>query len=155
MVLPMLMEACFCSARREVSQCQDCRRDPSSCAQEPYQQQNARLHSAAASQPPNPKPVATRRTPRKRTLSLLDQDMVAPPREAREASRDDSSDTRDQEAAHFLDGKVCLSIGLIESLRGFSLPAHTYFYFQKRKEKTTLLSVVKEKLMDNPSFPLA
>lgn len=137
MVLPMLMEACFCSARREFSQCQDCRRDPSSCAQEPYQQQNTRLHSAAASQPPNPKPVATRRTPRKRALSLLDQDMVAPPREARghargnrEASRDDSSDTRDQEAAHFLDGKVFWSIGLIgSSLRGFSLPTHTYFYF--------------------------
>ena len=113
----MLPAACFCSTGRGVSQCQECQRDdPSSRAQEPYLHQNPpRLQSAAASQPPNPKPIATRRTPRKRTLSLLDQDMVDPPREARghtrgsrEASRDDSSDTRDQEAAHFLDGEVCL-----------------------------------------------
>lgn len=113
----MLTAACLCSSGREAgSQCLDCQRDSSSHAQEPYLQQNPpRLHSAAASQPPNPKPVATRRTPRKRNLSLLDQDMVVPPREARiqardsrEASRDDSSDARDQEAAHFLDGKANL-----------------------------------------------
>ena len=116
-VFPMLTAACVCSTGRGVSQCRECQLDyPSSRAQDPYPQQNPpRLQSVAASQPPKPKPVATRRTPRKRTLSLLDQDMVHPPREgrghargSREASRDDSSDARDQEAAHFLDGKLCL-----------------------------------------------
>lgn len=116
----------FCSSGRGVNQCQECQLDdpPSSHPQEPHPQRNPpRLHTAALDQSLNPKPIATRRTRRKRTLSLVEQDLEESPREtrdrargSRETSRDDSCDARDREAAHFLDGEPGLHAVLLNKI---------------------------------------
>ena len=92
-------------------QCLECHRRCQAFDQAQVQPlQNA---SASAGQASNAKLVGTRRTPRKRTLSLADEDMVDPPLEgrgrmrgSRETSRDDSSNAKELETAHFLNGEA-------------------------------------------------
>ena len=131
-ILVVDIASCLCRIRQGVSQCPECERsNPSSQthAPSPYPQQAPPRHQPTGpSQVSNPKPVAVRRTPRKRTLTMLDQDMVDTPAEARghvrggrETSRDDSSDAQEQETARFLNGQLacipqCITIKHLGSL---------------------------------------
>ena len=114
----------LCRPRQGVRQCQDCERsNPSSQTHAPLQYPE---QAPPGNQPTGPgqtlnlKPVAVRRTPRKRTLTLQDQDMVDTPMEARghvrgsrEMSRDDSSDAQEQETARFLNGQLACILDCI------------------------------------------